>query len=77
MLYLKFYKDYLDGKKPKGLYLVGDFGTGKSYIITNGTSGTVKAISTESNNNNRKTYFKIRSTRKKHMSWHKCCCFNR
>jgi primosomal protein DnaI len=29
----KFYKDYLDGKKPKGLYLVGDFGTGKSYII--------------------------------------------
>ena len=29
----KFYKDYLDGKNPKGLYLVGDFGTGKSYII--------------------------------------------
>ena len=28
-----FYKDYLDGKNPKGLYLVGDFGTGKSYII--------------------------------------------
>jgi primosomal protein DnaI len=29
-----FYKDYLDGKNPKGLYLVGDFGTGKSYIIS-------------------------------------------
>lgn len=28
---------------------------GKSYIITNGTSGTVKAISTASNANNRKT----------------------
>ena len=28
-----FYKDYLDGKNPKGLYLVGDFGTGKSYIV--------------------------------------------
>ena len=28
-----FYKDYLSGKNPKGLYLVGDFGTGKSYII--------------------------------------------
>lgn len=28
-----FYKDYLDGKNPKGLYLVGNFGTGKSYII--------------------------------------------
>jgi primosomal protein DnaI len=29
----KFYKDYLDDKNPKGLYLVGDFGTGKSYIV--------------------------------------------
>ena len=28
-----FYKDYLDGKNPKGIYLVGNFGTGKSYII--------------------------------------------
>ena len=28
-----FYKDYLAGKNPKGLYLVGDFGTGKSYIV--------------------------------------------
>ena len=28
---------------------------GKSYIITNGTTGTVRAISTESNSNNRKT----------------------
>ena len=28
-----FYKDYLAGKNPKGLYLVGNFGTGKSYII--------------------------------------------
>ncbi|MDY6391313.1 MAG: bacterial Ig-like domain-containing protein [Bacilli bacterium] len=32
-----------------------DLETGKSYIITNGTSGTVKAISTVTNNNNRKT----------------------
>ena len=29
--------------------------SGKSYIITNGTSGTVKAIATTSNSNNRKT----------------------
>ena len=29
----KFYKEFLDGKNPKGLYLVGNFGTGKSYII--------------------------------------------
>ena len=28
-----FYKDYLADKNPKGLYLVGDFGTGKSYIV--------------------------------------------
>lgn len=32
-----------------------DLEVGKSYIITNGTSGTVKAISTASNANNRKT----------------------
>lgn len=32
-----------------------DLETGKSYIITNGTSGTVKAIATTSNSNNRKT----------------------
>ena len=32
-----------------------DLEAGKSYIITNGTSGTVKAISTETNSNNRKS----------------------
>lgn len=34
---------------------VNDLEAGKSYIITNGTSGSVKAISTASNTNNRKT----------------------
>ena len=32
-----------------------DLQSGKSYIITNGTSGTVKAIAVTSNSNNRKT----------------------
>ena len=32
-----------------------DLEVGKSYIITNGASGTVKAISTATNSNNRKT----------------------
>ena len=32
-----------------------DLEVGKSYIITNGTSGTVKAIGTATNSNNRKT----------------------
>ena len=34
---------------------VDDLEAGKSYILTNGTSGTVKAIAVTSNNNNRKT----------------------
>jgi len=29
-----FYKDYLAGKKTKGIYLVGNYGTGKSYILS-------------------------------------------
>lgn len=34
---------------------VEDLESGKSYILTNGTSGTVKAAAVTSNNNNRKT----------------------
>ncbi|MBQ9024352.1 MAG: primosomal protein DnaI [Bacilli bacterium] len=30
----KFIKDYKDGKKVKGLYLSGNFGSGKSYLVS-------------------------------------------
>lgn len=30
----QFIKDYLDGKNPKGLYLNGNFGCGKTYLIS-------------------------------------------
>ena len=30
----KFIKDYRDGKKVKGLYLNGNFGSGKSYLVS-------------------------------------------
>lgn len=31
---LKFIKDYQDGKNPKGLYLHGSFGSGKTYLVS-------------------------------------------
>lgn len=44
-----------DSTKYSLINSTSDIEIGKSYIITNGTSGTVKAISTQSNTNNRKT----------------------
>lgn len=31
---LKFIKEYQDGKNPKGLYLHGSFGSGKTYLVS-------------------------------------------